>query len=53
MLTPTPAKSAGLDTTIDLHRNNFACIDVTAGMGVDCLFPDQKFPIQAAPRTIR
>jgi hypothetical protein len=49
MLAPTPAKSAGLDTTIDLHRNDFACIDVTAGMGVDYLFPDKKFQIQAAP----
>ncbi len=45
----TPAKTAGLDTTIDVHRNDFACIDVTAGMGVDYLFPGQKFQIQAGP----
>jgi|GEM_PF-679685 len=49
MQTQTPTKSAGLDTTIDVHRNDFACIDVTAGMGVDYLYPDQKFQIQVAP----
>ena len=47
--TRTPAAPAGLDTTINVHHNDYACIDVQAGMGVDYLYPDQKFQLQAAP----
>jgi len=45
----TSAQQAGLDTTISVHHNDFACIDVQSAMGVDYLFPGQKFLLQAAP----
>jgi hypothetical protein len=45
----TSPQPAGLDTTINVHHNDFACIDVQAEMGVVYLFPDQKFLLEAAP----
>jgi len=47
----TPAyqvtKAGSLDTTIDIHFNDFYCMDIQKGLGVDYLYPDQKFTIWA------
>ena len=36
------AKSSGLDTTIDIHFNDFYCLDLQKTLGVDYLYPDQS-----------
>lgn len=43
------ASSADLDTTIRVHHNDLACINVGDYLGVTYLYPDQKFKIEAAP----
>ena len=42
------ARSAGIDTTIDIHSNDFNCIDVQQQLGVDYLYPDQKYRVWAS-----
>ena len=45
------AKNTGLETTIDIHYNDFYCIDIQKELGVDYLYPDQKYTIWAtSPR---
>ena len=44
---PQTARSAGIDTTIDIHSNDFNCLDVQQELGVDYLYPDQKFRVWA------
>lgn len=39
------AKSAGLETTIDIHYNDYYCIALHTVLGVDYLYPDQKYTI--------
>jgi hypothetical protein len=49
--TPIPAqitRSAGIDTTINIHFNDFNCLDVQQELGVDYLYPDQKYRIWAS-----
>jgi len=47
------AKSSGLDTTIDIHYNDFYCLDLQKALGVDYLYPDQKYTIWATtPGTV-
>jgi hypothetical protein len=41
------ARSAGIDTTIDIHSNDFNCLDVQKELGVDYLYPDQKYRVWA------
>jgi hypothetical protein len=41
------AKSGGLETTISIHYNDFYCIAVHKELGVDYLYPDQKYTIWA------
>ncbi len=41
------AKSSGLDTTITIHYNDYYCINVPQALGVDYLYPDQKYRIWA------
>ena len=41
------AKSSGLETTIDIHYNDFKCLNVPNELGVDYLYPDQKYAIWA------
>jgi hypothetical protein len=41
------ARSAGIDTTIDIHSGDFNCLDVQKELGVDYLYPDQKYRIWA------
>jgi hypothetical protein len=40
-------KISSLDTTIDIHFNDFYCMDIQKGLGVDYLYPDQKLTIWA------
>jgi hypothetical protein len=42
-----PAASRGIDTTIDIHYNDFLCLDVQKEMGADYLYPDQKYAVWA------
>jgi len=45
----TPAvKSSGVDTTINVHFNDYACIDLQKEMGTDYLYPDQKYTLRAS-----
>jgi hypothetical protein len=49
--TPIPSqitRSAGIDTTINIHFNDFNCLDVQQELGVDYLYPDQKYSIWAS-----
>jgi hypothetical protein len=41
-------KSSGLETTIDIHYNDYLCIDVQKVLGTDYLYPDQKYTIWAS-----
>jgi hypothetical protein len=41
------ARSAGIDTTIDIHSNDFNCLDIQKELGVDYLYPDQKYHVWA------
>jgi hypothetical protein len=41
------AKNSGLETTIDTHFNDFNCLDIQKALGVDYLYPDQKYTIWA------
>ena len=36
-----------LETTIDIHYNDFYCIALHKALGVDYLYPDQKYTIWA------
>jgi len=40
-------KAGSLDTTIDIHFNDFYCMDIQKALGVDYLYPDQKLTIWA------
>jgi hypothetical protein len=42
------ASAADLDTTIRVHFNDLACINVGDYLGVTYLYPDQKFKLGAA-----
>jgi hypothetical protein len=41
------ARTAGIDTTINIHFNDFNCLDVTKELGVEYLYPDQKYTVWA------
>jgi len=41
------AISSGIDTTINIHYNDYLCLDVQKALGSDYLYPDQKFNIWA------
>jgi hypothetical protein len=45
----TPPGSGTVDTTINIHYNDFDCIDVTKEFGVTYLNPDQKYTIRVSP----
>ena len=49
------ASTADIDTTVNVHFNELACINVQELLGTDYLYPDQKFKLEAAspgPNTI-
>jgi len=52
--TPAPAgtastaaatTAAGIDTTVSVHFNDYACLDMQKALGVDYLYPDEKYTI--------
>jgi hypothetical protein len=45
----TQADSGTVDTTIDIHYNDFDCLDVANEFGVTYLNPDQKYTIRVSP----
>lgn len=42
------SRTAGIDTTINIHFNDFDCLDVQKELGVDYLYPDQKYIVWAS-----
>jgi hypothetical protein len=40
---------AGIDTTINIHYNDYDCLDVQQALGVVYLNPDQKYTIRVSP----
>lgn len=42
------ASQAALDTSINVHRNELVCIDIQEQMGVDYLYPDQKYRLEVS-----
>ena len=45
----TAVQSSGIDTTINIHYNDYDCLDVTKEFGVVYLNPDQKYTIRVSP----
>jgi len=41
------ARTAGIDTTINIHFNDFDCLDVQKELGVEYLYPVQKYTVWA------
>jgi len=41
--------SGGVSTKINVHFNDYSCVDVQDLLGVDYLYPDQKYTVYAAP----
>jgi len=41
------AKTADIDTTIGVHFNDYACLDVQKEMGVSYLYPGEKYTLSA------
>ena len=39
------ATKSGIDTTVSVHFNDYACIDIQKALGVEYLYPDQKYTI--------
>jgi len=42
------AKTANIDTMVNVHFNDIACLDIQKEMGVVYLYPDQKYRVTAA-----
>jgi hypothetical protein len=40
-------RTAGIDKTINIHFNDFDCLDVQKELGVEYLYPDQKYNVWA------
>ena len=40
-------RTPGIDTTINIHFNDFNCLDVTKELGLEYLYPDQKYTVWA------
>jgi hypothetical protein len=41
------AKNSGLETTVNIHFNDYYCLDIQKELGVDYLYPDQMYTIWA------
>jgi len=41
-------KTADIDTTVNVHFNDFACLDVQKELGKAYLYPDEKYTLYAA-----
>ena len=42
--TASAAKS-GIDTTVSVHFNDYACLDIPKALGVGYLYPDEKYTV--------
>lgn len=42
------AKTSNIDSMVNVHFNDIACLDIQNGMGVTYLYPDQKYKLTAA-----
>jgi len=49
--TAAPVKTANIDTTINVHFNDFACLNVQDALGKEYLYPDEKYRLSAAAPT--
>ena len=45
----TAAKTAAIDTTINVRFDDMACLNVQEEMGKDYLYPDQKYTLYVSP----
>lgn len=39
------AATSGIDTTVSVHFNDYACIDLQKALGVEYLYPDEKYTV--------
>lgn len=46
--TTVAAKTADIDTTVNVHFNDFACLNVQQELGNEYLYPDEKYTLYAA-----
>ena len=46
--TRAASSTADIDTTVNVHVSELACISVQELLGTDYLYPDQKFKLEAA-----
>ncbi|MDP2797550.1 MAG: hypothetical protein Q8N94_08600 [Methanoregula sp.] len=44
----TATKTTNIDTMVNVHFNDIACLDIQKEMGVSYLYPDQKYKLTAA-----
>ena len=44
----TATKTTNIDTMVNVHFNDIACLDIQKEMGVSYLYPDQKYTLTAA-----
>jgi len=40
-------RTPGIDTTINIHFDDYDCLDIQKALGVDYLYPDQKYTVWA------
>jgi len=40
-------RTPGIDTTINIHFDDYDCLDIQTALGVDYLYPDQKYTVWA------
>ena len=51
--TVSPTVQSGIvDTTINIHFNDYLCLDVQQDLGVEYLYPDQKYTIRVSPPNV-
>jgi hypothetical protein len=43
--TASPTAATGIDTTVSVHANDYSCLDIQKALGVDYLYPDQKYTV--------
>ena len=43
--TAAATTASGIDTTVSVHFNDYACLDMQKALGVDYLFPDEQYTV--------
>lgn len=41
----SPTAATGIDTIVSVHANDYSCLDIQKALGVDYLYPDQKYTV--------